>query len=254
MECVAKRGRGRTTQRSAGRAKDGNSGPTSQLRTSRLTASFSAPSPPNPCRAPAPILPASPKVSAWHEPQLARWDRGALTQGAEHPCTPLMPGSTHLQKGPQCCTVTFQPGSSYIAPSPWEGRGCRASFHHRLPSALKGVLQPPVIYATLGPRDPGFPARLLQSISKPWLLGCVQPCSEGLFRLPLISKRSMREAEESEEGKAGGEDAKNQTLSLVGTVNRTRGVKGSINLQQLSALDILTVSASKIHDIFLGGR
>lgn len=47
------------------------------------------------------------------------------------------------------------------------------------------------------------------------LLGCIAP-----LRPPLLS---TWEVEESEEGKARGEDAKKRTLSLVGTDNGTRG-------------------------------
>lgn len=54
------------------------------------------------------------------------------------------------------------------------------------------------------------------------------------------------------ESKGGGCQEANTVFS--GNRQRDEGVKGSINLQRLSALDILTVSASKIHDILLGRR
>lgn len=76
----------------------------------------------------------------------------------------------------------------------------------------------------------------------------------GLFRLPLISKQSMQEVE-LEEGKAGeGGGCQEANTVFSGNSQQDKSVKRSINLQQLSALDILTVSASKIHDLLLGGR
>lgn len=54
------------------------------------------------------------------------------------------------------------------------------------------------------------------------------------------------------ESKGGGCQEANTVFS--GNRQRDEGVKGSINLQRLSASDILTVRASKIHDILLGRR
>jgi len=60
--------------------------------------------------------------------------------------------------------------------------------------------------------------------------------------------------EESEEEKERGGGYQEANTVFSWNSQWDKGVKGSINLQQLSALDILTVSASKIHDILLGGR
>lgn len=97
------------------------------------------------------------------------------------------------------------------------------------PSALKGILQPPVIYARWVPGTLASPQGCYKAF---WSSSATRsPAQRALFRLPLISKRSTREVEESEEGKArsrGGKDAKNRTLPLVGTVNGTRGSKGQL--------------------------
>lgn len=79
-------------------------------------------------------------------------------------------------------------------------------------------------------------------------------------RTPRLHRASLGSpAQQAGGGGVGGRESKGggcQEANIVfsGNSQRDEGVEGSINLQRLSASDILTVSASKIHDILLGRR
>lgn len=83
-------------------------------------------------------------------------------------------------------------------------------------------------------QNPDFPMQFLRSIPELRLL----------FLTALISKRSMWEVEEGKVGE-GGQECQEPNTVFSGNSQQDKGAKGSINLQQLSALDILTVQRIK---------
>lgn len=83
--------------------------------------------------------------------------------------------------------------------------------------------------------NPDFPIQLLPSISE----------SRLLFLTALISKRSMWEVGGRESRSGGGQECQEPNTVFSGSSQQDKGAKGSVNLQQLSALDILTVKRIK---------
>lgn len=174
--------------------------------------------PKNPCREPAPILPPSQAQHCSSSEHLA--------QAPAHQCIEVnLPSTLRAVLG--LLTLAAPPTPL----SPWEGRGFHANFQQRFRRNTPAMRNSGVVDAW----NPDFPIQLLPSISE----------SRLLFLTALISKRSMWEVGGRESRSGGGQECQEPNTVFSGSSQQDKGAKGSVNLQQLSALDILTVKRIK---------